>query len=340
LTVCEQLVADQSAVPEYRADLALSQNFLGTLLWQLGRYLEAEVQYRRARTIREQFAADAPKVAVNHRNLGGTLNNLGGVTSDTGRRAEAVTLYEQAVRSQRRALELNPRDARAQLYLHNHYANLAMNLTLLGRRDEAIDHHRQCILVMQKKLAADFPSVPRYRAIQGDDYTEFGLLLWSLGLWKESAAQHRQALDLREKLMTQFPTTALYQRDVAGVTHNLGDVLARTGQRAQALALLERALHLERQALARDPQDVTAQAFLLEHHVALGLQLGPPAEAEAQLREGVTVGEKPLAFRPTDLECAASPPLSAAAWAVSGVSLVTRTKPKPNADRPWPSWTS
>src|SRR5438128_184605 len=43
-----QLAADFPAVPHYRQNLATSHNALGTLLAGLGRWAEAEAQYRRA----------------------------------------------------------------------------------------------------------------------------------------------------------------------------------------------------------------------------------------------------------------------------------------------------
>jgi tetratricopeptide (TPR) repeat protein len=126
---------------------------------------------------------------------------------------------------------------------------------------------------------------------------EWGLVLQSLGRWEEAEAQHRKALALREKLAAEFQKVAEYQRDLAGSLHNLASALRQPGQRNEALALFERALRHERQALELDPNDDLARRYLQEHHRYLGqllVQLGRRTEAEAHLRQALIAGEKKL----------------------------------------------
>ena len=77
LVIQEKLDGDFPALPVYRQDLANNHSSLGFLLFNLGKWPEAEVQYRRYVAIQQKLAAEFPAVPDYRKHLARSHNGLG-----------------------------------------------------------------------------------------------------------------------------------------------------------------------------------------------------------------------------------------------------------------------
>src|SRR5215475_11583289 len=159
LDVSRKLVRDFPKPPEYRQDLARSQNNLANLLFLTGRPEEATTALRDALAVRRQVAGEFRSVPEYQSDLAVTLMNLASLLRDTGspkEAKEAEEAYAQAlVIGKRLAADFPSRpEFRDELALCQY--NLAKLLHQTGRSKEAVDAGREA-LALQKQLAADYP---------------------------------------------------------------------------------------------------------------------------------------------------------------------------------------
>jgi tetratricopeptide (TPR) repeat protein len=136
----------------------------------------------------------------------------------------------------------------------------------MGKGPEAEQQFRQA-LVLQERLAVEFPAVPEYRLDLALSHLNLGTLLRDQGKGPEAEEHFRQALALQEKLATDFPAVPEYSQELATSHHNLGYLLAGLGKRVEAEQHFRQALAL-REKLAAEFRDV------LKYQVDLGGSLG------------------------------------------------------------------
>ncbi|QXJ25837.1 tetratricopeptide repeat protein [Actinomadura graeca] len=214
----EAETAERKAI-ELDPDNAIAHNNFGITLVDLGRFAEAEIVYRKAIEL-------DPDNAVVHTNVGNMLVEL-------GRFAEAEIVY-------RKAIELDPDNA----VVHNGLGNVLVDL---GRFAEAEIVYRKAI-----ELDPDNAVV----------HTNVGNVLVELGRFAEAEIVYRKAIEL--------------DPDNAVVHTNVGNVLVELGRFAEAEIVYRKAIEL-------DPDNVNA-------HNGLGnvlLELGRFAEAEIVYRKAI-----------------------------------------------------
>jgi eukaryotic-like serine/threonine-protein kinase len=89
LDLQRRLAADFPNRPEFRRELARTNNDLGVLLHETGRLEEAEASYGVALDLQRQLAADFPSRTEFRQELAASHNNLGDLLRGTGRLKEA-----------------------------------------------------------------------------------------------------------------------------------------------------------------------------------------------------------------------------------------------------------
>ena len=93
---------------EFRSDLAISHNNLGSLLSGTGKSSEAEAEYRKALAIRQKLADDNPAVTDFRSDLAQSRDNLGMLLSGTGKSSEAEAEYRKALAILQKLADDNP----------------------------------------------------------------------------------------------------------------------------------------------------------------------------------------------------------------------------------------
>jgi tetratricopeptide (TPR) repeat protein len=181
---------------------------------------------------------------------------------------------------------------------HRRIGNLCARL---GRHEEAEAAYRGA-QELYPSLAADFPSVPKYRQERAWSHYDLGLLLSDTGRPKEAEAAYRDALDIQKPLATDFPGVAQYRQDLAQSHSNLGILLAGTGRAREAEASYRAALTLYKQLTADFPAVPQYRHGLAVSHNNLGLlfkDTGRPQEAEAAYRDALDAYKQLAADSPT-----------------------------------------
>jgi len=162
----KQLVADYPEAPEYRHELTLCSDKLGSLLRDLGRHAEAEVECRNALAIQKQIVANFPAVGKYRKELAIIHNSLGILLRQMGRLADAETEWRDYLVDMKQLASDYPTDPEYRGYLANAHSNLGLMMFQLGRLHEAETELRAAVALV-KPLATDFPSSPKYRRMLG-----------------------------------------------------------------------------------------------------------------------------------------------------------------------------
>ena len=245
---------------ESPAAAAVTTDTIGMVLYDLGRYRDAELQFRRALAVHRQ-TGDRRQQAI-------SLTHLGWVYADTGRLA-------QAERAQREALEL--------LTAVGDRFNLAFAidglgevLALQGRTDEALAQHQAALRVAEQ--APD-------RKQQAISLTSMAKAFRKLGRLEDALHVLRQAIALNESERPSLPRTSGRMSWTANTRDRyelLVSLLWDLRQRAPEQASLEEMFWVSERARAR-----TFLELLTEARV----ELDPGADPELTSRERRLVQE-------------------------------------------------
>jgi tetratricopeptide (TPR) repeat protein len=246
------LAADFPTRPEFRQDLATTQNNVGVLLRDLGRMQEAEAAFGEAVALQEQLAAGFPNRPEFRQDLAKTHNNLGNLFNATGRPKPAEAAYGAALALYQQLAADFPAQPEFRQELATGHNNLGVLLRDTGRRQGA-EPAFAAALALQKQLAADFPNRPEFRQDLAKTHNNLGILLRDTGRRQEAEAAYVDALALRRQLAADFPARSEFRQDLARSHHNLGSLLRLTGRRQKAEAAYSAALALYQQLAADFP---------------------------------------------------------------------------------------
>jgi len=253
----EKLSADYPATPQLRQDLATAHDAVGVLLFDMGQYAEAEAEFRQGIGTQEKLASEFPAVTPYRKNLARMDTNLANALSYRGEKAEAEAAYRRA-------------------------------LGLFGQG------------------TGEFDTAPNYRRWLASTHEALGALLLDLrkgGQWdvmdahkgREAEAELREALDIKEKLATDFPAVPDYRADLAQSYNHWGNMLLSLGKPLEAEATLRRSSTLLRQLAVDFPGMPRYREALAGNLHDLGQKfraLAKGTEAEAAFREGTAVAQK------------------------------------------------
>ena len=241
--------------------VAASHNNLGSDLWMLGRYAEAEAQLREAIEVHEAVAGpDHPRLAA-------SLDNLGALLAERGDHAQARPLIERALQIREQSLAVD----------HPSLADTLINLgalqVALGDDDAAAGLFERARDIIERGVGPDHPTMATclsnlggvqlsrhrydaalatftraadiYERSLGPNHAKVGLTLANLG----EAQRLRGDLGAAEQTLSRSMRIV---QDALGRDHprlafpigRLGLTLLAHGQPARAIELLERALAL------------------------------------------------------------------------------------------------
>ncbi len=231
------------------AALAATHNNLANLFRETGRWDRAEEAYGEAVKLFDRLAKVDP-TGEYRRGLAQCLNNLGALQTDTGRPDRAEATLRAALGHWQALIGTSPDVPEHHLGLAGCRVNLGLALKADERRRDAEAEFRGAAGALEK-LAAEHPDVGGYRQGLAKALGDLAVVLAATDRAAAKAA-HRKALEIRERLVRDFPGVLDYRRDLAVSHGNLGRFLSdNPADRAEALAQYRRSLEL-REAIARE----------------------------------------------------------------------------------------
>jgi tetratricopeptide (TPR) repeat protein len=325
LALHERLAADFPAEPAHRWKLAAARSRLGTLLRDAGRAAEAERLMRDALTLTERLVAEFPDVPAYRLALMDRRVGVQNVLTDHGRKADLAVLQAErdSVAFYQRQDDGSPA-SRDRLAVSQF--NLGRALFHAGQIADAEAATRQALTSFEY-LAAEHPSVPRYRQLAAKSLEDLGDLYRFTGRPADALAQARRGLAIREKLAAEFPTVPDHRLEVSNTHFSLAIAHRTARQTAEAAAHHNKALVLREKLVADYPDVPRYRLALAKSHTARGIvlvSLRRHDEAERGYRWAVGHYEKLLADHPGAPDYLS---LKAAALDNTAESLIDRGDP-------------
>jgi tetratricopeptide (TPR) repeat protein len=236
-----------------RIDLADSHRWQGNALRDLSQAREAREAYDRAAALHEGLLRESPDVAGYRVALANTLLNTATLLSHRDHAAELEPLY-------RRVLELNRTAVRAAPDDPQFKAELALGLEAqglffldTGRGSQAEAAVREAVEIHQRLLAGGRKgSMERYAA---RTFVSLGRVLAAAGRAQEAEQSYQQAVKLLERLVQEWPVSALCRADLAQTLAGLANLLKGPGRRPEAEAIRRRVIRQYETLKADFPED-------------------------------------------------------------------------------------
>jgi tetratricopeptide (TPR) repeat protein len=269
-------VADFPAVPEYRSDLGRGYWYLGGLLDSVRRRPEAEKAYRSALAIQNRLVAEFPSVpeyrqqlALSHLGLGETLRYLGRPQEHRQALQEAAAILEKLVAE-------CPTVPEYRNYLAGVYYWLA-NLLPSPEAEQSLGK----ALILQEKLAADFPGQTDYRYDLFRSLATQGSLFLRAERTTEAELAFRRAVEIGEKLVAESPTVHYYRSRLASSYRGLADLLGHTGKFSEAATTYEHSINIYERLLVEVPDVHDAGEQMVASYLGLARTFSKTGRPEA-----------------------------------------------------------
>jgi serine/threonine protein kinase/tetratricopeptide (TPR) repeat protein len=291
------LVEQAPEVAKHHRDLGFALNNRAAMLERRGRLDEAIDAYRDAVAHDADLAGRFPAVpeyaeslAVARRNLGGALARRGG----EGDFAEAAQVAGESVAAFAALAEAHPKVAAYRLGLAESRAGLGTIHLRAGHPEEARPPLREAVTAFRGALEddADAPAARRSLVEALSNLAEAGP--------EDAEALDREALASAESLADAPGATAADRLARAVVLNNLGELVERRGDPAEADALFARAAERFGEAgLGGDePQRLFYLGYVLAHRGRLARARGDLDAAQAFLAEAVGRDREAATLRP------------------------------------------
>ena len=215
---------------EEHLDTAASYNNLAYVLYDQGRYAEAEPLHRKGLEIHKQALGET------HPNTAASYNNVAANLNAQGHYAEAETLFRKGLEIRKQTLgEAHPDTATS-------YNNVAANLNAQGRYAEAEPLYRKGLEIRRQALGETHPNT-------AESYNNVAYNLNAQGRYAEAEPLYRKGLEIfKQALGETHPDTATSYNNVAA---NLN----AQGRYAEAEPLYRKAVEIMERALGPDHPD-------------------------------------------------------------------------------------
>jgi serine/threonine protein kinase len=157
----------------------------------------------------------------------------------------------------------------------------------LSRLGPACSSYRRA-LDLATALARDFPTEPRYRALQAENLENLAACHLDRETIDEGERLHREALVLREQLIREQPASADYKDALSRSYNNLGTVASLRKRLEDAARCYRRAAALQEELVRDYPAERGYQLRLAQDQVSLLniLQQTPSASVEMEELQG------------------------------------------------------
>jgi tetratricopeptide (TPR) repeat protein len=259
----ESLLGNRVRNAALTVELATTYSNLGLVAKQGGERVEAGHWFQLATALAEplvdETTTDAKLLAL----LAAAHNNLGSL-QETSDSPAASAAYERAIELQLRLLRLEPLNQLHQSELARMYNNLGYAAALAndwGRAEQAYGES----MLLQKHLVERSPFESHRRDL-AVTYNNRGMALSQAGRLDAALESFELALNLDDALLAARPGEARVLSEVGGILNNLGMLHQRRRQNVAAEAAFSRAIDVQRQALAAEPDNAATRAMLSKHY--------------------------------------------------------------------------
>ena len=230
-SACERLLPHSLVCATWIEQARITTAKAAHLLFQTGlylderaRYVEAELLYQRALSIREQ------SLGPEHPDVAALLNNLASSYRAQGKHAEAELLYQRALHIREQSQESESSDVAYPL------TNLATLYLEQGKYTEAEPLYQRALRIREQSQGPEHPDVAYPLNGLANLYSE-------QGRYEEAELLYQRALSIREQsLGPEHP-------DVADSLNGLATLYREQGKYEEAESLYQRALRIREQSL-------------------------------------------------------------------------------------------
>ena len=287
------LVADFPTVPEYQMELANSHHMLGWQFSEMGKGKEAEEQYRQALVIKVKLVADFPDSPVYRQQLAKTHVSLGVVLNGFGNRVDAEGQYVTALAILQRNSQSNSQQCpNIGMYSRQVMATWGLYWKAIVDRTRRSSSARR--LPFKKNSSPSFRSCRTSRAAF-HQLQQLGDFAEGTGKRSEAEEQYGRALEIRQKLVADFPAVPSNREQLANCHGNLGALLYEGNKHTAAEVQYRYALAIQERLVIEFSTVPGYRMSLAMTHNNLGIvlrALDKPSEAEVQLRSFMAIVEK------------------------------------------------
>jgi serine/threonine protein kinase len=230
---------------------------------------------------------------------------LGLIRADRALTAEA---------KQRGIAEANEKEAKAQKHRAIEFQNKALDALrattdkdvekLIGGKKQLGDNEKAYLEAIAKRwqlFATQEGNDEQAQALRGEGHYRVAFLWHKLGRRDEARKEFQRALDIRRKLVEEYPAVPEYQNSLAQAHNSLGNQFFEVGKPDAAFDEYRRALDIRKQLVAQFPDVADYQRDLAGTHNNLGLlhgTRGRRAEALTEYQQARDLQQKMVAKFP------------------------------------------
>ncbi len=266
----------------------------------LGKTAAALASYDRAQKLLERVAVARPTDPKTQRALAQLCLKAGDLQLRSGAADKARRGFQLAREATARARQAGAADADFEFLDGSVQFRLGDLHNEIDQLKPAREAYQQALAAYTR--AASLRGTERYRVAMAISRSRIGQILLVLGDAQGAAAQHREAMLVREAIAAQHPGVTGFQRGVAVEASNVGDALGHPsflslGDEAGAEKSYRRAIAIQEQLAQADPKNVLARTDLALALYRLGtVQIERnPTEAKTTLHQALatieTLGE-------------------------------------------------
>jgi tetratricopeptide (TPR) repeat protein/tRNA A-37 threonylcarbamoyl transferase component Bud32 len=261
LKVFDKLVEESPDKPEYRLERAQTRSNIGVLLMQVPDLPGAERFFRQALDEKAELARNFPIKPDFQKEQGLALWNLGLALQHRGKPQDAEELYRKATELFGDLAGRFPSvpDYRYELAVsHN---NMAVSLAAAGQLDDARAEWKKARDLLGA-LSSEFADYPPYlwETARGLDQLAEGCAKARpyRGQYEEIEKARREALTLRQKLVTLRPNEAAYWRDLVRTFASLAELLVKLDGANRGRGYLDQAVKVQAEAISWNEKRLAA----------------------------------------------------------------------------------
>jgi len=296
----EQFALENDSDPEIRLKMAAAYRRVGTTRGLLGESERAEQAYNRSLMLSKALVTEFPNDREYREALANSYHDLAFQFWRTGQSGEAELTFRSSLKMWEKLAADSPDVPQYQKKLAECYNCLAVNIPSgyrLGEREEMILK----ALDLTKKLLVDFPSrgnIPdegERRNLLSKIYRTQYFNLRRRGQTDEADAALLRSLEIREKLVADFPDEPMFQYDLSQSLINRAQQLRGDGRLEEAEQYFREALPHMKKAADHSPSVAQYQDQLGSDYRLFGRflrDIGQKEEAEEFYHESLVIFER------------------------------------------------
>jgi tetratricopeptide (TPR) repeat protein len=271
-----------------RNALAGTDTNLGNILERLGRGKEAEEAYRRSWSAREKLVKEFPEEVEFRTLLARNLTNLGDLLRSEGNYDEATAVFQRSIDILEPLVKQFPLVPIYRRYLAMACNNWGVLLNRTTQRSKSEDAYRRAADLMDlDALRQLFPAgaaIPaEYLQELSSAFNNLGVVLRAEGKPEEAEKALRRGVEIKTKLVGDFPTVPKYRQQLARSLNNLSVELNQLKQGEAASTALKEAITLQEKLVVDFPGVPMYAIELAGTYSNMGRQVGDNGELEQSL---------------------------------------------------------